>query len=103
MDIRDSFSCSLYADQLHVAEDELAAFVRSVTDLFGREQARPAEEDWLQESDLIDSPPRSTARNWQAVTVAASARLENQLDIERQHRSRCINVSEIRQEDLWQR
>ncbi len=85
MDSRDPFSNSLYADQLLMAESELSAFLKVVTDLFGPEQAGLAEEDWLHEADLMDSPPRSTSRNWGAVTVAASARLENRLDVARQH------------------
>ncbi len=79
MDASDSFSSSLYTDQRHIAEGELAAFVRVVTESFGSDQARLLEEEWLEESDLMDSPPRSMNRNWHAATVAASARLENRL------------------------
>ena len=34
---------------------ELSAFFRAVTDLYGPEQARVSAEDWLEESDLMDS------------------------------------------------
>lgn len=86
----DPFSDSIYEEQTHLAERELSSFLATVTKLYGREQARISAEDWLDESELIDSPPRSEARNWHAVTVAASARLANRVHIgdaslERQH------------------
>jgi len=74
---KDSFSCPIYAEQMHLAERELSAFIGAVTKLFGPEQARLSAEDWLEESELLDSPPRSLSRNWRAVTIAASARLAN--------------------------
>jgi hypothetical protein len=64
-----------------LAEHELSAFISAVTQLFGPEQANLSAEDWLQESELIDSPPRSTSRDWRAVTIAASARLANRLTV----------------------
>ncbi len=70
---KESFSNSTYTDQMHREESELSEFIGAVTELFG-----PAE-DWLDESDLMDSPPRSTSRDWRTVTVAASARLANHL------------------------
>jgi hypothetical protein len=76
---QESFCDSTYEDQMHKAERELSAFMSAVTELFGPGQARLAAEDWLDESDLMDSPPRSTSRDWRAVTVAASARLANRL------------------------
>jgi hypothetical protein len=36
----ESFSNSLYTDQVYLAERELAAFIGSVTELFGPEQPR---------------------------------------------------------------
>lgn len=74
------FSDSVYDDQTHVAERELSAFVNAVTELFGPEQARVAAEDWLEESDLVDDPPRSMIRDWRSVTIAASARLATRID-----------------------
>jgi hypothetical protein len=71
--------------QMHIAERELSAFIRAVTQLFGSEEARLSAEDWLDESELMDSPPLSTSRNWRAVTIAASARLANRLAVA-QHR-----------------
>jgi hypothetical protein len=77
MDKKKSFSNSTCEDQIEMAERELSAFVRSVTESFGPEQARLATEDWLDELELKDMPPRSTSRGWRAVTVAASARFAN--------------------------
>jgi hypothetical protein len=80
MNEHESFSNSIYEDQTHEAERELSAFTKAVTELFGPEQARASTQDWLQESELMDSPPRSTARGWRAVTIAASARLASRID-----------------------
>jgi len=77
---RDSFSSSIYEEQTHIAERELSAFISAVTELFGPDQARLSAEDWLQEAELLDSPPRSISRNWRAVTIAASARLANRVN-----------------------
>jgi len=83
----ESFDNSTYADQIHLAERELASFIGAVTELFGPEQATLSTEDWLDESKLMDSPPRFTSREWRAVTVAASARLANRLTVARDHRA----------------
>ena len=85
MNTEELFSDSTYEDEIHAAERELAAFLDAVKELFGPEQARLAAEDWLDESDLMDSPPRSTSRDWRAVTVAASARIANRLTVEADH------------------
>jgi hypothetical protein len=82
-----SFSDSTCEDQLYMAERELTAFMCAVTELFGPEQARLSAEDWLDESESVDSPPRSTTRDWRAVTVAAAARLANHLSLPANHRS----------------
>jgi len=79
MNSDESFDNSTYADQMHLGERELASFIGAVTELFGPEQARLSADDWLNESELMDSPPRSTSREWRAVTVAASARLANRV------------------------
>ena len=76
---QDPFSSSIYADGMHMEEDELSRFISAVTESYGPEQARLSEKDWLDESDLVDSPPLSTDRNWRAVTIAASARLANRM------------------------
>jgi hypothetical protein len=77
MDKEESFCNSTCEDQINMAERELSAFVRAVTELFGPEQARLSTEDWLDQSELMDSPHGATRKEWRAVTIAASARLAN--------------------------
>jgi hypothetical protein len=77
----ESFSSSLYTNQMHLAERELSAFISAVSELFGADQARMSVEDWLDESELMDVSPRPTCRDWQAVTIAASVRLANRLNV----------------------
>jgi len=81
MNSKQGFCNSTYADQRNIAERELSAFIRAVAQLFGPEEARLSAQDWLNEAELIDSPPRSEARTWRSVTIAASARLANRLAI----------------------
>ncbi|HXY52654.1 MAG TPA: hypothetical protein VEI01_24630 [Terriglobales bacterium] len=80
MNEHDSFSNSIYEEQTYLAERELASFIAAVAKSYGPEQAKLSAEDWLEESKLMDSPPRSEARNWRAVTIAASARLANRVN-----------------------
>ena len=87
MDKEESFCNSTCEDQINMAERELSAFVHAVTELFGPEQARLSTEDWLDESELMDRPPRATSRDWRAVTIAASARLANRETLVRDHRA----------------
>jgi hypothetical protein len=79
MDERHTFSDATYQERTQLAERELSSFIAAVTELYGPEQARISAEEWLDESDLMDSPPRSDLRNWRAVTIAASARLASRL------------------------
>jgi hypothetical protein len=99
MDKEKSFSNSTCEEQTKMAERELSAFVRAVTELFGAEQARLSTEDWLDELELKDVLPRATSRDWRAVTVAASARLANRGTSASDHRrlakSTDTNVSPI--------
>ena len=81
----ESFSNSLYTDQMHLAERELSSLIAAVTELFGAEHARLSAEDWLDESELMDSPPRSTNRDSRTVTIAASARLASRLNVAIHH------------------
>ena len=76
----DQFSDSIYEGQMQLAERELSSFIAAVTQLYGRQQAEFAAQDWLDESDLMDSPPRSEERDWRAVTIAASARLADRVN-----------------------
>jgi hypothetical protein len=75
----DSFSEVIYEEQATLAERELYSFIAAVTALYGPEQGKLSGEDWLAESELIDSPPRSEDRNWRAVTIAASVRLADRV------------------------
>jgi hypothetical protein len=60
------------ADLMVIAERELGAFIRALTELFGPEQARLAGEDWIDELELMDALPGPTRRDWGSVTVAGS-------------------------------
>jgi hypothetical protein len=73
MNSQEQFCNSNHAAEMDMAERELCAFIGAVTQLFGPEEAKLSAEDWLDEAELMDSPARSTSRNWQAVTIAASA------------------------------
>jgi hypothetical protein len=92
MNEHESFSNSIYDEQTQLAERELSAFIAAVTKSYGPEQARLSAEDWLDESDLMDSPPRSEARDWRAVTIAASARLASRIDAA-PYRQKCLTAS----------
>ncbi len=83
MNEHKSFSDSIYDEQTQLAERELSAFIMAVTERFGAEQARISAQDWLDEAEIMDSPPRSTARDWRSVTIAASARLASRIDAAR--------------------
>lgn len=80
VDDKELFSEPVYEQQAHMAERELYAFIGAVTELFGPEQARASADDWLEESESMDSAPLSTERNWRSVTIAASARLAVRLN-----------------------
>lgn len=90
MNEHESFSNSVYAEETQLAEREMSAFIGAVKELFGPEQAQGSAQDWLEESELMDSPPRSTARDWRAVTVAASARLASRIDA-REYRQKSLD------------
>jgi hypothetical protein len=85
MNGNESFRNSTCAEQIQIAEAELSAFMLAVAECYGAEQARLAAEDWLQESEFMDGRARSTRRAWRAVTIAASARLANRLEVGRRH------------------
>ena len=68
-----------------IAERELGAFIRAVTELFGPEQARVAAEYWVDELESMDALPGPTRSDWGAITVAASARLARRLNTDVDH------------------
>lgn len=96
MNDREWFSDSIYIDETHLAERELSAFIGAVTKFFGPEQARASTEYWLDEAELMDTPPRSTARDWRAVTIAASARLANRIDAAQYRRNSLTKPSKTK-------
>jgi hypothetical protein len=67
-------------DLMVIAERELGAFIRAVTELFGPEQARLATEDWVEQVELMDELPGPTRREWGSVTVAASVQLARRVN-----------------------
>ena len=70
-----------FAKLMTMAERELGAFIRAVTELFGSEQAtRLATEDWLDELVLMETLPGLQSRDWRLITIAASARLANRVN-----------------------
>ena len=62
------------SDLMTMAERELSAFFKAVTQSFGSEQAELSADDWLRELIEIDGLPAS-AREWQLITAKASTRL----------------------------
>jgi hypothetical protein len=66
------------ADLMTMAERELSAFLKAVTQLFGSEQADISAEDWLQELIEIDGLPAST-REWRSITAKVSTRLASRV------------------------
>jgi hypothetical protein len=87
MGCQEQFCNSNYAAEMDIAERELSAFISAVTQLFGPEEAKLSAGDWLDELELMDNPPRSTSRDWRAVTIAASARLADRLAVAQQRGS----------------
>jgi hypothetical protein len=66
------------ADLMKMAEQELAAFLSAVTELFGSEQARLSAEDWLQELALNRLP--ASKREWRLISVNVSSRLASRVN-----------------------
>ena len=68
------------------AERELAAFIRSVTELFGVQQARAATEDWLEAVALLDCDLPRSSNSWRLITIAATTRFVRRLITQRKLR-----------------
>ena len=81
MEQSESVSSSHYGEQVHLAGRELAAFIAAVGAMFGPEQAKLSAQDWLDELELLDGPPRSTVRDWRDITIGASVRLAVRLNV----------------------
>ena len=65
-----AFTC-----QMDMAQRELGAFLRAVSDLYGSDVAAISADDWLDELKLLDSVPEPKPGDWRLVTVAAAIRL----------------------------
>jgi hypothetical protein len=76
MNSQEWSSNSSCAEEMHIPERELFAFICAVEQLFGPEQARLSMEDWLAELEGMDVPPRSS-RDWRALSIAAATRLRD--------------------------
>jgi hypothetical protein len=63
------------ANLIPLAERELAAFARAVSDLFGPEQARVATAEWIDELESLNWPVGPKSLDFRRITIAASARL----------------------------
>jgi hypothetical protein len=98
MSSRQQFCKSSFDDETHVAERELSRFFRAVTHLFSAEQAKLSVEEWLVESDLPDSPPCSSSRNWRAVTTAVVARVAMRLAVNENQRTETALMTAVPQE-----
>lgn len=92
----ESFDSSTCAEQIQLAECELASFIGAVKELFGPEQARLSADDWFEEFELMDSQSRHTSRDWRAVTVAAAARLGGRLTVAQHHRTLLVVPADTR-------
>lgn len=66
-------------DFLGAAEQELSAFFKAVTELFGTEQAELSAEDWLHELEASPGLPASP-REWRFLTARVSRRLASRLN-----------------------
>ena len=61
-------------DAITMAEHELNAFFRTVTELFGSAQAELSAEDWLHELAATETLPTSS-REWRKITLKVATRL----------------------------
>ena len=75
----DQFHSTVCAHLAIMAERELAAFIGAVTESYGAGQASLATRIWLNMLESMDRLPGPRGRDWRAVTVAALARLANQM------------------------
>ena len=88
----ESFDNSTCAEQIQLAEHELASFIGAVKDLFGPEQPRLSADDWLEEFELMESPSRNSSRD----LVAAAARLGGRLTVAKHHRTLLVVPADTR-------
>jgi hypothetical protein len=67
-------------DVMSTAEQELTAFFRAVTNLFGSELAELSAHDWLNELTTTEVLPSST-HEWRRITLKASTRLAARVNV----------------------
>ena len=79
MNKQEPFQSSAYSELVKKSERELEAFIRAVTELYGREQARLSAIDWLDQFESINDVSGSTTHDWRLVTVRAAVCLVNRL------------------------
>ncbi|MGO8796415.1 MAG: hypothetical protein ACLQLC_16460 [Candidatus Sulfotelmatobacter sp.] len=72
---RNGLNCG---EMVATAEQELAAFLHAISDLFGSEQAETSAQDWLDElmaiDDLATDDLFASARQWRLVTLKVLSR-----------------------------
>ena len=66
-------------DLVTMAERELSAFFKAITQLFGSEQAKLSAEDWLREVIETDVLPASP-RDWRSITAKVLTRLASRVN-----------------------
>jgi hypothetical protein len=62
------------AHRMIMAERELAAFIKAVTELYGAEQATLSTEIWLNELEIMKRLPGPASCDWLAITISSLAR-----------------------------
>jgi hypothetical protein len=72
------------AQLLASAEREWSAFITTVNNLFGAEQARQAGKDWIVELEQTDFPSAAPVIHWRRVTIAAASRLAGRVNVVRE-------------------
>jgi len=76
------------------ARRELGAFMAAVSELFGRQHARRAADDWLNELERMDTLPE-TRRDFRAITIAAAGRLATWLNADGRYPARWVAVHPV--------
>jgi|HubBroStandDraft_6_1064221.scaffolds.fasta_scaffold658036_2 hypothetical protein len=66
------------SDLMRMAEQELAACFRAVTELFGSEQAEVSAKEWLHEL-MASHPLPDSSRQWRDITIKVLARLASRV------------------------
>jgi hypothetical protein len=72
--IKQQRNRSVCPDAITMAEQEMTAFFRTVTELFGSDLAELSAEDWLHELAASETLPASS-REWRRITLKVSTLL----------------------------